>query len=165
MNDSLENLLSRHRGGSILIDTNILLLLFVGAFDRKLIPVFKRTAAFLPEDFDLLLRLVGMIPKIVTTPHVLAEVNSLSGQLGEPKRTAYFAEFVTQIGVLDERYVASASAAAHAAFRRIGLTDAGILSLAGKELLVLTDDFRFSNFLAAADADYINFNHIRAIGW
>jgi|tagenome__1003787_1003787.scaffolds.fasta_scaffold19297427_1 hypothetical protein len=165
MNDSLENLLSRHRGGSILIDTNILLLLFVGAFDRKLIPVFKRTATFLPEDFDLLLRLIGMIPKIVTTPHVLAEVNSLSGQLGEPKRTEYFARFVTQVGLLDERYVASASAAAHAAFPRIGLTDAGILSLAGKKLLVLTDDFRFSSFLAAANADHINFNHIRSMVW
>ena len=44
-------------------------------------------------------------------------------------------------------------------------TDAGILSLGGRELLVLTDDFRFSNFLAAANADYINFNHIRAIAW
>ena len=51
------------------------------------------------------------------------------------------------------------------AFPRIGLTDAGILSLAGREPLVLTDDFRFSNFLAAADADYINFNHIRLMGW
>lgn len=165
MNDSLENLLSRHRGGSILIDTNILLLLFVGAFDRRLISTFKRTAAFVPEDFDLLLRLIGQIPTVVTTPHVLAEVNSLSGQLGEPRRTAYFAHFASRIGVLEERYVASASAAALAAFPRIGLTDGGILSLAGRELLVLTDDFRFSNFLAAANADYINFNHIRSIAW
>src|SRR5207237_10295950 len=100
MNDALENLLSRHRGGSILIDTNILLLLFVGAFDRKLIATFKRTATFLPDDFDLLLRLIGLVPRIVTTPHVLAEVNSLSGQLGEPKRTQYFAHFVTRIGLL-----------------------------------------------------------------
>jgi hypothetical protein len=165
MNDSLENLLARHRGGSILIDTNILLMLFVGGFDKELIPRFKRTAPFTPEDFDLLVRLIGWIPNVVTTPHVLAEVSNLSGQLGEPKRAAYFLQFAAQINLLDERYVPSKNVTGSETFTRLGLTDSIIFSLSGKELLILTDDFRFSGFLAAADVDHINFNHLRTLNW
>ena len=165
MTDPLEEMLNRHLGGSILIDTNILLLLFVGGFDRTLISNFKRTATYTPEDLDLLLNLLTFIPNIVTTPHVLAEVNSLSSQLGEPKRTNYFGFFAEQLKLLDERYVGSAEASKGEWFPKIGLTDSGILTVAKDGVLVLTDDFRFGHFLAEADIDTINFNYLRTMNW
>ena len=165
MTDPLEEMLNRHLGKSVLIDTNILLLLFVGGFDRTLITSFKRTAVYTADDFDLLLNLLTLIPRVVTTPHVLAEVNSLSGQLGEPKRTEYFQFFAEQLELLDERYVRSDAAAKSEWFAKIGLTDSGILAASADGLLVLTDDFRFGHFLALSDVDTINFNYLRTMNW
>ncbi len=43
----------------LLIDTNVLMLLLIGRWDRKSIPSFRRTATFTVDDFDLL---QGAIP-------------------------------------------------------------------------------------------------------
>ncbi len=43
---------------SALLDTNLFLLLIVGLYDKKLIEKHKRTKAFTPEDFDLLVELI-----------------------------------------------------------------------------------------------------------
>src|SRR5687768_2013739 len=153
MTDPLEEMLNRHLNRSILIDTNILLLLFIGGFDRGLIGSFKRTATYTAEDFDLLLNLLALIPNVVTTPHVLAEVNSLSGQLGEPKRSEYFHFFAERLQLLEERHVPSGEAAKSEWFSKIGLTDSAILAAAAEGLLILTDDFRFGHFLSAAEVD------------
>jgi len=51
------NLLKKYYKKGIIIDTNILLLYLVGRVNRDRIARFKRTATFLPEDYDLLLEL------------------------------------------------------------------------------------------------------------
>ena len=55
----------------LLIDSNLLLLLFVGLHDRTRIEKYKRTAKFTVEDFKLLLAFVRRFKEIVTTPSVL----------------------------------------------------------------------------------------------
>ena len=41
-------LIEKYASRGVLVDTNILLLFVVGAFDRELIPRFKRTSHFAP---------------------------------------------------------------------------------------------------------------------
>ncbi len=163
MNNVVAELIGRHRHQGVLIDTNILLLLFVGSFDRDRVPRFKRTKQFTPEDYDLLTRVVEPFKRIVTTPNILSEVNSLSGQLGEPARTEYFRIFARRIRTLDEHYVASKDVSRIEQFPKLGLTDSGMLHLAGEEYLVLTDDFELEGFLSKAGIHVVNFNHIRSL--
>ncbi|MHC4179441.1 MAG: PIN domain-containing protein, partial [Planctomycetota bacterium] len=155
----------RHSSSGVLVDTNILLLYFVGSFNREQIPRFKRTNQFAVDDYDLLVRLLSRFARVVTTPNILSEVNSLSGQMGEPAKTEYFQEFARGIATLDEQYVASAAASQRSEFPKLGLTDSGILHLAGGKYLVLTDDFKLCQFLERAGVDVLNFNHIRLIAW
>jgi len=164
MTDAMATLVERHRSRGVLVDTNILLLLFVGSFDRDRIPRFKRTQQFTVADFDRLTHVLSCFARIVTTPNILSEVNSLSGQLGEPDRARYFADFAGRIDLLDERYVPSKSAAAAPEFRRLGLTDSVILQLGKERLLVLTDDVPLYHYLEKAGVDVINFNHVRDLG-
>jgi rRNA-processing protein FCF1 len=161
MTEAMATLIERHGSHGILVDTNILLLLFVGRFDRERIPRFKRTRQFTVADFDRLIRVLSCFARIVTTPNILSEVNSLSGQLGEPYRTKYFAEFARGIDLLDEHYVPSKSAAVMSQFSRLGLTDSVILHLSKERLLVLSDDLRLCQYLEKAGVDVINFSHIR----
>lgn len=96
----------RYRQAGIMVDTNILLLFFIGAFDQNLIPRFKRTRQFTVEDYATLIDILGPFDKIVATPHILTEVSNLSGQLREPARSEYFKKFSSGITLLEEKNVA-----------------------------------------------------------
>ena len=77
MTHYLDSLFARYCQKGILVDTNILLLLFVGRVNRKRISQFKRTQQFVSEDYDLLSNIVSQFVAVVTTPNILTEVNSL----------------------------------------------------------------------------------------
>jgi hypothetical protein len=66
-----DSLLARFASRGLLIDTNILLLYFVGNHDRSLISRFKRTNNFIESDYELLLALLSCVRLVVTTPHIL----------------------------------------------------------------------------------------------
>ena len=161
----IANQFQRYRQAGILVDTNILLLLFIGALDQSLIPRFKRTRQFTVEDYATLTTILGLFDKIVTTPHILTEVSNLSGQLAEPARSEYFKNFSSGITLLEEENVASRDIGQMQEFAKFGLTDTGIIRLTRGRYLVLTDDFRLSQYLQSVGVDVVNFNHIRTTHW
>lgn len=165
MINEIKTLFSQYRQKGILIDSNILLLYFVGTVNRERIAVFNRTENFTPEDYDTLLEIINFFAKKVTTPNILTEVNSLSNQLREPERSQCFAIFSNSISVLDENYVSSNIVSRRAAFTKFGLTDCGILELAQNQYLVLTDDLKLAAYLQSQGVDAVNFNHLRIYGW
>jgi hypothetical protein len=165
MNDEIQRLVVRYSRRGILIDTNILLLYFVGSFDLDLISSFKRTLQFTVEDYNTLLLLLQLFDRLITTPNILTEVSNLSGQLGEPAKTLYFYTFARKITLMEEHYIDSREAATQEEFIKIGLTGASIFRLPKDQYLILTDDFRLSQYLQHKGIDVINFNHIRPLGW
>jgi rRNA-processing protein FCF1 len=165
MKDYITLLFQNYKQKGILIDTNILLLWFVGTVNRSRISQFNRTEKFLPEDYDLLVRILSYFSKIVTTPNVLTEVNSLVNQIGEPERSQCYFVFAQAMTELDEFYIESVNAVQLDNFTKYGLTDSGIVTLAKNQYLVLTDDFKLANYLQKVDIDTINFNNIRTYGW
>jgi len=104
MKDYIRSLFQSYKQKGILIDTNILLLWFVGTVNRGRISQFNRTEKFLPEDYDLLVSILSYFSKIVTTPNVLTEVNSLVNQIGEPERSQCYSVFAQAMTALDEFY-------------------------------------------------------------
>ncbi len=168
MKDLIASLVRRYCQKGILIDTNILLLFLVGSVNQERITKFNRTQQFIPEDYELLLRFIEKFQKLVTTPNILTEVNSLANQLGEPERSqcfAIFAKFVKNAALLDEYYVNSLDAVNTEKFVKFGLTDSGILTLARGKYLILTDDFKLASYLQSVEIDVINFNNIRVFNW
>ena len=168
MKDVINSLIRRYHQKGILIDTNILLLYFVGTVNRERITRFNRTQQFIPEDYDLLLRIIGRFRKLVTTPNILTEVSNFVGKLVEPERSqcfAIFALFLQNVDILDEYYVKSLDAVNTEKFLKFGLTDSGILTLSKGKYLVLTDDFKLANYLLSVEVDVINFNNIRIFNW
>ncbi len=163
MKDYYESLCNKHRHSGIFLDTNVLLLYFIGAVDIDLIRRFKRTSnRFCVEDYYTLKNLLAYFSKVITTPHVLTEISNLAGQLSSSKET-FFTEFAQRIALLDERYICSADIAKTAVFKKFGLADAGIVYL--KNLLVLTEDWALAQYLTNTGVDTINFNHIRTLNW
>ncbi len=159
----VQALVAKYKTRGIIIDTNIFLLYLVGLVNRNRISKFKRTAQFIPEDYDLLLQIVDGFQKVVTTPNILTEVNSLANQLGEPERSQCLNTFTLLISQISEEYMESISVAKNEIFARFGLTDCGIMSLAKDKYLVLTDDLKLSLYLKAQGIDTINFNNLRSL--
>jgi hypothetical protein len=166
MNDaSIDFLFSRYRNRGILIDTNILLLYFVGTANRERISRFNRTEQFTPEDYDLLVKIIQYFQKLVTTPNIMTEVSNLMDKIGEPDRSKCFGFLNNLAPRLDEFYTETKAITAVPEFKRFGLTDCGILGLAKDSYLVLTDDLKLFVTLQTQSIDAINFNNIRVSGW
>ena len=165
MPEYIEQLLVQYRSKGILIDSNLLLLYFIGSYDPEQIGKFKRTITFTVEDFQRLEKLISYFETVVTTPNVLTEVSNLSNQLPQQVKKTYFQVFSQLTSNLQETYHPSEEICALPHFHRFGLTDSGIIDLAPERYLVLTDDFPLANYLQSANVDVINFNHIRTLNW
>ena len=163
MTNYLDSLFARYSQKGILVDTNILLLLFVGSVNRKRISLFKRTQQFRSEDYDLLTAILSKFVAVVTTPNILTEVNSFINQLGEPEKSQCWQLLAKTLegDGLSEFYVESRQITQESNFSKYGLTDSGIINLARNQYLVLTDDFKLANYLEKSEIDVINFNNLR----
>lgn len=159
---NLRTLLARHRAAGIIVDTNLLLLLLIGSHSPTLISSFKRTTRYTASDFDLLVEALTCFSTLLTTAHILTEVSNLAGQLGDPTRQDVMRDLAEIIPVLSELPMPAAEAASDSAFPRFGLTDIAILQQASAgKYLVMTDDFRLSQYLASIGVEVFNFNHLR----
>ena len=158
-------LLARYKSRGILIDTNLLLLYFVGRHDSRRILTFERTRTFTIEDFKLLLGVFDYFDRVITTPNILTEVSNLSGKLSAHEKPAYYSEFASQTMLLKEEYIESTRACSLECFKNFHLTDSGIIDVASGQYLVLTDDLPLAGYLQNAGIDVINFNHIRNLNW
>ena len=157
-------LIEKHRSKGVLVDTNLLVLLLVGLFNKRRIVEFKRTQNFTIEDFDTLSRLIVWFGKLVTTPHVLSQVSDLTDLTGKDL-VAVRKRFELLLENIDERYDPSKAVVTDSLFTRLGLTDAAIATVCSKGILVLTSDLDLQLALQQRGADALNFNHVRALGW
>jgi hypothetical protein len=157
----VKKLLSRYRDKGILIDTNLLLLYFIGQFNPSQIPKFKRTSKFTTDDFHILVSLFRRFNKVITTPNILTEVSNLSNQLPDDLKRGFYSAFAVQVPSFDEKHTPSTNICSQGHFIKFGLTDSGIIESAASGYLILTDDFKLANFLEKRKAAVINFNHIR----
>ena len=165
MNQQINEIFDRYQQSGILIDTNILLLYFVGSYDIQQISKFKRTKQFVTEDYKLLTRIWNSFKKIVTTPHILTEVSNWGNQLAQHHWPGFYEQFALKIRLLEEHHQPAQALSQTEYFSKFGLTDTGIIQLVQGQYLVLTDDFRLSQYLSNIQIDTINFNHIRMYNW
>jgi hypothetical protein len=150
----------------VALDSELLVLFVVGATNRKYIAKHGRLHPKYRElDFDLLLKVLEITDEIVFTPHTLAEAsNHLEQKIQDPHKSEVMSHFRALMGCIREINVNSHEAAGRAEFLRLGLTDSVVLSVAERDVSILTADLDL--YLAAAKAGYkaLNFNHIRDYG-
>lgn len=158
---TLEEAAARYRSAGLLIDTNLLLLYVVGAYDPASIPRHKRTDKFVAADYALLLNVFERFERVVTTPHILTETNNLAGQAPEHLKHGIMRVFSVVAAQLSEAYTPARLLAGEESFVRFGIADCAVLYEARGKHLVLTDDFRLSQVLQHQGTDVINFNQLR----
>ena len=163
MNEILE-LIEKHRGGQLLIDTNLLILCLVGRMNRRRIANFERTSSFDAGDYEILEMLIAQFQKAVTTPHILTEVSNLAGKLAR-KELLRIRELLSYwIGTTLEIFEPSSEVVADPAFKNFGLADAAISSLCNRGgILLLTADVPLYGALKNRGFEAISFKQIQAL--
>ena len=146
----------------VFVDANLLVLLVAGALDPDIIARHRRLQTFGPEDFERVQEMVSGFERVLVTPNTLTEASNLLGQHREPERSRLLTTLRILIGESHEVVVASADAAGHPSFPRLGLTDAGLLGLVSQDTPLVTVDLNL--YLAASKADpasAVNYRHLQ----
>ena len=169
IDDYTKSLVNRYKPKGVLIDTNILLLWFVGSVNPQRISQFNRTEQFTPDDYEILVRLLVSFSKIVTTPNILTELSNLVvNDIKEPELPKCFANLAVVLSnegliQLDELYGESRIITKNSKISKFGLTDCSILEVARDRYLVLTEDLSLTQYLRGSGIDVVNFNNLRNI--
>lgn len=146
-----------------LLDTNLLLLLFIGTFDRQRIGKFKRTQHFSQADFELLVAFLKPARKIITTPHILTEVSNLAGQMDSNLLPGFYSLFARLVRQLQEVNRYAADIVTTDIFTRLSLTDAVTAAIGSASIRVLTDDLPLAAALRNRGVTVIQFDHLRNV--
>lgn len=158
--------ISRHQRNGVLVDTNLLLVYFVGNYDYatgyQTINRSRYTKGnYEPEDFGILDALLNKFTVIITTPHILAEVSNLIKLLPTGADTFCMELLWKTIPSLEERHISAGELAKEDVFPEYGVADTSILKAAEQPCLVLTDDFRLSGYMDKLGMDILNFHQIK----
>ena len=144
-------------------DANLIVLLVAGDTDPHIITRHKRLKQFTVDDYRVLRELIFEAGGIVyVTPNTLTEASNLLRNYGEPDRTRLSDTLATLIHESREVVVRSVDAAANVAYRRLGLTDAGLLEVISVDRPLLTVDVQLAIEAAQVHPDAsVNFNYLR----
>ena len=157
--------LQQHRNTGILLDTNVLLLLWMHAFDPKMIGG-KRLEKYTPDDATLLAGYVGQFQRVLTTSTILAETSNLAAQaLSGERKKAWFRRFFPFFDVTSppafQHCAVHGLALDQNIFVSLGFTDATLAATVGKQHLLLTDDLDLYLAAQVQGSHAINFTHMR----
>jgi hypothetical protein len=166
----MDRLLMQYASRGVLLDTNILLILLAGLWDRNQLKSFRRNnQGYTAEDFDRLALFVGGFHQVWTTPHVLAEVSNLSDELSFKQKHPHLCERFRRVveflrGAHEEQVPKDTILCDRwlPLLERIGVTDLSIVEVARKQRCpVLTDDAKLEADLLRQGIVVVNFNNIR----
>lgn len=155
-----ESLFNRYKGKRVLLDSNLLLLLFIGGFSADLIGSCQRTSSYTERHLILLVKLLRRFSKVVTTPHVLTEVSNLAGSsLYGQTKLAWFSYFSREVPKLDELFAESKILARENEFAIFGITDTA-LKMMPEDTILMTEDRRLAGYLRSKELPALHFGDL-----
>lgn len=146
---------------SVLIDTNLLVLLVVGYYKKNLIGQHKRTKEFVPEDFDLLRRFLSGYDILWVTSHCLAEASNLLKQTHTVQAKELLNCMSAIISRTKESHMSKEVLFGDDRAIRLGVADTGIFLKSRRVDCVLTTDFNLYREISISGRRVVNFNHLR----
>ena len=146
---------------SVLLDTNLLVLLIVGLYDKNTIGIHKRTNTFTAEDYDLLLDSLVGYEILWVTSHCLAEVSNLLKHTHRKQAEELLIILRKFISDKNESHVQKDIIFSNSLLMRLGVADTGIIIKSKRVSCVFTVDFDLYLEITKLGYNVVNFNHLR----
>ncbi|MGB5834675.1 MAG: PIN domain-containing protein [Thiohalocapsa sp.] len=145
-----------------LIDGNLLTVLLIGMLGRGEVEKFKRTQEYTSEDAVGIDNLLSKFGWVCATPHVLAEVANLLDWVKGDNRDKVLDFLSGFVQSISERHQPARELVETKVYFKLGLSDAGLVSLSNSENLVLiTADLHLYQYASGLGVQAINFHHLR----
>ena len=125
----------------------MLVMFVIGSVNPKLLGVAKRVKECQPSDYGVISTFMGFFDEIILLPNTVSEASNLLDQMKGERRQDCMDLLAQLTKAGGERYVPSATAARQPEYMELGITDAAILCLLGKETYLLAADLAL--YLAA----------------
>ena len=145
----------------ILVDTNLLCLVVAGQFAPSAIGRHKRLKAFNLEDYNKVIEICSLFPTAITCPNVLTEVSNLLSNTNDQEKHTLLDGLSQMIDGMKENHIHSFIACSNPNFRRLGLTDAVLLSIDITGCALLSVDLDLVLAAQAAGKKVVNYNWVR----
>jgi len=162
-------MLANQSSGVLLLDTNLLLLLFIGGKDTLFIKKAKTLSAYTEEDYELLQEFASLnrFTGLLTTPHIITEVSNLLGKERDDIKRIGREAVVEFLARCNERSDSSMQLASSPEFCRLGITDVAIAVAvaANAAIFILTADLPLYLYCSSSGLNVANFNHVRQGSW
>lgn len=163
--NSLASLVSRYREKGLIFDTNLLLLLLYGLFDKSRLSQFRRVTQYSEQDFEYIYKLAPAFNKIIVTPQILAELTNLMKVAVHEEHRMLQSVLILLKGA-GEKHFGKDHLSVDPLFMKLGFTDISILAAARKRrVLVVTDDLPLTHALRSRECDVLNLNDVRTDQW
>lgn len=144
-----------------LLDTGPLVVLVVGSVDAGLLGSTQHLKAYLPEDWLILQRFLSGYGTVAITPHVATEAAHFSSKISDQRGKHVKARLIEVLAAIEERAVASKTAAARREFAWLDLADCSLLEAGGPQDTLLSTDAVLVSRRLALGLSAVNFNHLR----
>lgn len=154
----------------LIIDTQLLLLFFIGNHDKKTILNCNLTRSFTEADFELLKKIIKLFSgrSIIITPHILTEISNMSIRFFNKKSPELYRYFTSVIKFLgsykeDHHNMHSILGMGVQLISDYGFTDLGVVGIADREdkkIAILTDDTDLYVHAAEKNIPVIKLSHL-----
>lgn len=126
---------------NIVIDTIPLLLFLVGTYDTKLISEFKRTNAYVTDDFKILRQFLVYTKIISVTPGVLSEVSNFVEELKDNLFSELLKRNIAVLKKMNELHIPKDNILESKEVYKFGFTDTSIfLAAKNNSAVILTGE-------------------------
>lgn len=153
-------------GKTIVIDTNLLLLILVGSIDEECIGKIKGTKMFSKGDFRTLIEVLDPFKRYIITPNVLTEISNLVGKEKDYYKRQIFSKLIEMMSLnsFEEKVIESKNVIMENSFCYLGLTDVGIIKLAERDSYgVITKDYKLCEELDKNGIPVLNFTKLMEV--
>ena len=151
----------------LILDTNLLLLLLIGACDKNFLQSCNCTRKYTGDGYDLLLKILRFFEsEIIITPHVLAEFsNFFMRDIKEPKIHYYLTTVIDRLKNYKEEHISLERLLCTkvSILVLLGFPDMSIIEAAKKiDGVILTDDISLSLYADSCQIANIRFGAVSA---
>ncbi|CAN5723137.1 hypothetical protein BH24ACI1_BH24ACI1_15700 [soil metagenome] len=156
MNDYLWDLVQKYKRKGVFIDTELLLLYFVGTLDLNLIENFGRTSKFNKEDFSIVSTFIELFEIKITSPHILTEVSNF---FGNKKELHYFLREYLEL--TEEKHLKSIEISKNEIFVDFGLADTAMAEISKDSYLIFTNNNPLFGYLINKGTDVVSLSQLK----
>lgn len=166
--DEISNYRFNRPDTSLVIDTNVLLLLLIGIHDETTIAkcslMTNNGKNYREKEFKLLTEIIKRFSnKVIITPETLSEIYSLSHKHIKDCFYIYLAKAIETLKTYDEKHIPFSVILKNQAVLQFGFTDISIVEIAKiTGATILTDEFDMYELCCAIKIPIIKFEHVIA---